>query len=44
MRWAEAATTRTSAARLFAKLGLASQPPPEPRSMVPGQLTLPFGK
>ena len=44
MRWAEAATTRRSAARLLAKLGLAPQPPPEPRPMVPGQLTLPFGK
>ena len=44
MRWAEAATTRRSAARLLAKLGLAPQPPPGPRPMVPGQLTLPFGK
>jgi len=44
MRWAEAATTRRSAARLLAKLGLAPQPPPGPRPMVPGQLTLRFGK
>jgi len=44
MRWAEAATTHKSAARLLAKLGLAPQPPPEPRPMAPGQLTLPFGK
>ena len=44
MRWAEAATTHKSAARLLAKLGLAPQPPPEPRPMVPGQLTLRFGK
>lgn len=30
MRWAEAAATRKSGARLLAKLGLAPQPPPEP--------------
>ena len=42
MRWAEAATTQKSAARLLAKLGLAPQPPPEPRTVVPGQLALPF--
>jgi hypothetical protein len=44
MRWAEAATTQKSAARLLAKLGLAPQPPPEKRPAVPGQLMLRFGK
>src|SRR5206468_3947106 len=44
MRWAEAATTRKSAARLLAKLGLAPQPPPEPRRAPLGQLALPFAK
>jgi hypothetical protein len=42
MRWVEAAATPKSAARLLAKLGLAPQPPPEPVSSVPGQLSLPF--
>jgi len=42
MRWAEAATTRKSAARLLAKLGLAPQPPPEPPPPPLGQLPLPF--
>jgi len=44
MRWAEAAATRKSAARLLAKLGLGPQPPPGPKSFVPGQLSLPFGR
>jgi hypothetical protein len=43
MRWAEAAATRKSAARLLAKLGLGPQPPPERKTFVPGQLSLPFG-
>jgi hypothetical protein len=42
MRWLEAATTAQAAGRLLAKLGLASQPPPEPRRAPPGQLELPF--
>jgi hypothetical protein len=44
MRWADAAATRKSAARLLAKLGLAPQPPPEPRPVALAQLTLPFQK
>ena len=44
MRWADAATTPKSAARLLAKLGLAPQPPPVPTPPVPGQLALPFRK
>jgi hypothetical protein len=44
MRWTEAATTRKSAARLLAKLGLTPQPPPEPTPPPLGQLALPFGK
>ena len=42
MRWADAAATRKSAARLLAKLGLAPQPPPEPTPPLLGQLALPF--
>jgi hypothetical protein len=44
MRWEEAAATRKSAAQLLAKLGLAPQPPPEPKSLAFGQLALPFGR
>jgi hypothetical protein len=44
MRWMEAATTRKSAARLLAKLGLGPQPPPQAGIVAPGQLGLPFGR
>jgi hypothetical protein len=44
MRWMEAATTPQQAQRLLAKLGLAPQPPPDPRPVPIGQLKLPFVK
>ena len=44
MRWVDVATTRRSAARLLAELGLGPQPPPEPKPIAFGQLALPFRK
>jgi hypothetical protein len=43
MRWVEAATEPTAIARLLAKHGVASGPPPERGPSLPwGQLPLPF--